>query len=87
VKTRDHAFAVADALKAQIPGLWARVDYDLERSAFMLLGRYPCPCGEISALRQVFYEDVDYPPVEFTVERLKWALREHVREEGNEPNF
>lgn len=85
--THDHVNAVADALKAQVPGLTTRVDYGIIESRFILVGRYACPCGEISGLCQMFYEGDYLPPVELQVEHLKWALRDHVRKEGNEPNF
>jgi hypothetical protein len=78
---------VAARLEAEIPGLRTRVDYDMLADATVLKARYDCPCGEISGLCQVFYDGDEHVPVEWRVNRLKTILREHVREEGNEPNF
>lgn len=79
--------AVAKALKAEIPGLTTYIQSDVPAYATVLHARYACPCGEVSGLSLELPEEPDPRRIPFLVDMIKHRLREHVRAEGNEPNF
>lgn len=78
-------YALAARLRSEIPGLTTDIGYDIRFEVTVLRARYACPCGEISNLSVAFYGEPRSVPEQ--LERIKCALRNHIRAEGNEPNF
>jgi len=92
IATGALADAITKALTDSVPGLEARVTRDEQYGLWLIEGRYKCPCGEFSYLRlAIFDKEVmlcrtpEYPAMR--ARELMEELRQHVRSEGNEPNF
>jgi len=83
------AAAITKVLTDSVPGLEARVTRD--EYGLLIEARYKCPCGEFSHLRlAICDEEVLCRTPEYSAMRareLMEGLRQHVRSEGNEPNF
>ncbi len=74
---------VARILTQRISGL-AVVVSRMEDGSAMLHGIYNCPCGEISQFKEV-YRCQSSP--DMVADKITRMLRQHVKGEGNEPNF
>jgi hypothetical protein len=94
-RPENIAEATAALLVDLVPGLTitVRPSYT-DAGGLELVGRYACPCGEISGLGRMWDEGeirrAHYPLdlwARAEAERLREWLREHVIEEGNEPGF
>lgn len=91
---QQYVEAVGAVLTNCVPGLMVTyigpsyLCYSLELKA-----EYACPCGEVSHLSRVFdpgmltYAKDLAPFVDEEAGMLIRLLRDHVRSEGNEPNF